>query len=183
MSCLVVSSLIQPFSFQYAFNDPVLCWNSYSGCSPFIATNDPFAGCSETPPTPTHPPHCAVCPTLPCSLDSWPLRESLHSFPNLGNGPYPVTSRSRLHVAQAIQNGWAGSTVRCYAGSIKQFLRFCDVEGIPDHLRLPADKFVLCAFSASSFFLIFRIHSSHRLSLAYQVFKCQLNIPCFFFCP
>jgi hypothetical protein len=75
---------------------------------------------------------------------------SLHPFPNLGNAPCPGTSRSRLHVARAIQNGWAGSTVRRYAGSIKQFLHFCDTEGIPDHLRLPADEFVLCSFAASS---------------------------------
>lgn len=37
-----------------------------------------------------------------------------------------------------------------YSGSIKQFIHFCDSENVPEHLRFPADEFVLCAFAASS---------------------------------
>ena len=53
-------------------------------------------------------------------------------------------------MAEAIQGGWAASTLKRYAGAVDQFTRFCDMEGIPDHLRFPADEFVLCAFAASS---------------------------------
>jgi hypothetical protein len=62
-----------------------------------------------------------------------------------------LSSHTKHHITQAIQNGWADSTLRRYSGSIKQFLRFCDAERIPEHLRFPADEFVLCAFVASSF--------------------------------
>lgn len=51
----------------------------------------------------------------------------------------------------AIQGSWAESTLKRYSGTIKQFIRFCDSERIPEHLRFPADEFVLCAFAASSF--------------------------------
>ena len=53
-------------------------------------------------------------------------------------------------MAEALQGGWATSTFKRYAGVVDQFIRFCDMEGIPDHLRFPADEFVLCAFAASS---------------------------------
>ena len=61
-----------------------------------------------------------------------------------------LSSQSTSHVAEALQGGWATSTFKRYAGVVDQFIRFCDMEGIPDHLRFPADEFVLCAFAASS---------------------------------
>jgi hypothetical protein len=61
-----------------------------------------------------------------------------------------ITPRTRTQVNRAIQNGWAPSTFKRYSGSIQQFIRFCDEEGVPNHLRFPADEFVLCAFAASS---------------------------------
>ena len=42
------------------------------------------------------------------------------------------------------------STIRHYSSAIDQFMEFCDSEGVPDHLRFPADEFILCAFAASS---------------------------------
>jgi hypothetical protein len=61
-----------------------------------------------------------------------------------------VTSRSRTQLNWVIQNSWASSTLKRYSGAIHQFIRFCDEEGVPGHLRFPADEFVLCAFAASS---------------------------------
>ena len=68
------------------------------------------------------------------------------------------------HVNQAIQSGWADSTIRCYSGAIKHFNRFCDSEGIPENLCFPADEFVLCAFAASSIGKHTRSTPSNRLS-------------------
>lgn len=61
-----------------------------------------------------------------------------------------LSPQSRSRVADAIQGGWATSTLKRYSGAVDQFIRFCDMERIPDHLRFPADEFVLCAFAASS---------------------------------
>ena len=69
---------------------------------------------------------------------------------NVADSSTLLSSQSRNHVAEAIQGGWATSTLRRYSGAVDQFIRFCDMEGIPDHLRFPADEFVLCAFAASS---------------------------------
>ena len=69
---------------------------------------------------------------------------------NVADNNTLLSSQSRSHVAEAIQGGWATSTFKRYAGAVDQFIRFCDMEGIPDHLRFPADEFVLCAFVASS---------------------------------
>jgi hypothetical protein len=72
------------------------------------------------------------------------------SFLNISDGPGSFSLRAKARVAQAIQNGWAKSTVNRYAGSVRIFLRFCDMERVPEHLRFPADEFVLCAFAAAS---------------------------------
>lgn len=74
-----------------------------------------------------------------------------HSFFNIRNNTLPFSAQTRNHVSRAIQGGWAESTLRRYSGSIKQYIRFCDAERVPEHLRFPADEFVLCAFAASSF--------------------------------
>ena len=61
-----------------------------------------------------------------------------------------LSIQAKDHINQAIQGGWASTTINRYTGAIKQFMRFCDSEHIPNHLRFPADEFVLCAFAASS---------------------------------
>ena len=73
-----------------------------------------------------------------------------HSFFNVENNTTLLSPHSRHRVTRAIKNGWAKSTVKRYSSSIKQYIRFCDMEGIPEHLRFPADEFVLCAFAAAS---------------------------------
>ena len=73
-----------------------------------------------------------------------------HSFFDVVGSSSLLSPHSRHRVANTIKNGWAKSTVKRYSSSIKQYIRFCDMEGIPDHLRFPADEFVLCAFAASS---------------------------------
>lgn len=92
--------------------------------------------------------------------DRPPLLESFHnpsapalvlpSFLSIPDGSQPVSLRAKARVARAIQNGWAKSTLKRYSSSVKLFLRFCDMEGVPEHLRFPANEFVLCAFAASS---------------------------------
>ena len=82
-----------------------------------------------------NPPH----PPLTCRL-----------LYNVADSNALLSSQSKSHVAEAIQGSWATSTLKRYSGAVDQFIRFCDMEGIPDHLRFPADEFVLCAFAASS---------------------------------
>ena len=74
-----------------------------------------------------------------------------HPFFNVQNNSLSFSADTRDRVSHAIQGGWANSTLKRYTGTIKQFLRFCDVERVPEHMRFPADEFVLCAFAASSF--------------------------------
>jgi len=69
---------------------------------------------------------------------------------NVADSATLLSPQSRGHVAEAIQGSWASSTLKRYSGAVDQFTRFCDKEGIPGHLRFPADEFVLCAFAASS---------------------------------
>lgn len=80
-----------------------------------------------------------------------PLPTDPHSFFNVHDDSLLLSPRARGYVTQAIQGSWADSTVKRYSGTIKQFIRFCDAERVPVHLRFPADEFVLCAFAASSF--------------------------------
>jgi hypothetical protein len=79
-----------------------------------------------------------------------PQPPAQHHFFNIHNDSHLLSRKSRHHVTWAIQNGWARSTVKRYSGAIRQFMRFCDAEGVPGHLRFPADEFVLCAFAVSS---------------------------------
>ncbi|KAJ6567336.1 hypothetical protein DFH09DRAFT_1314452 [Mycena vulgaris] len=64
-------------------------------------------------------------------------------------------SRTRLsataeeRVRHAIEHAWADSTLKKYGQGLAAFLRFCDTEGVDTEQRLPADEFLLCAFTAS----------------------------------
>ena len=89
---------------------------------------------------------------------------SRHSFFTIRDSSLLLSPHSRRRVTQAIQNSLAKSTVKRYSGSIKQYIRFCDMEGIPDRLRFPADEFVLCAFAASSLGLHSRNTPRNRLA-------------------
>ena len=73
-----------------------------------------------------------------------------HSFFDGHVNSLALSAHTKHRVTQAIQSAWADSTRRRYSGAICQFLLFCDKEHVPTHLRFPADKFVLCAFAASS---------------------------------
>ncbi|KAF8804299.1 DNA breaking-rejoining enzyme, partial [Phlegmacium glaucopus] len=53
-------------------------------------------------------------------------------------------------IHKVLQKGWADVTINRYSSALQEFMRFCDLENIPNHFRLPADEFVLCAFAASS---------------------------------
>jgi hypothetical protein len=87
-----------------------------------------------------------------------------HPFFDIRNDSLLLSQQSRHHVTRAIQNGWAESTFKRYSGAISQFIRFCDAERVPNHLRFPADEFILCAFAASSTGVHARGTSRNRLS-------------------
>jgi hypothetical protein len=101
--------------------------------------------------TPSHP------RPLPSSVNQ-------RSFFTINDSTNLLSPHSKRHVTRAIQSGWADSTVKRYSGAIDQFIRFCDSEGVPDHLRFPADEFVLCAFAASSVGIHARTTPQNRLS-------------------
>ena len=87
-----------------------------------------------------------------------------HSFFDVKNNTALLSPHSRHRVMRAIKNGWAKSTVKRYSSSIRQYIRFCDMEGIPEHLRFPADEFVLCAFAAASAGIYARSTPRNQLS-------------------
>ena len=133
----------------------------------------------------TPPPSSPIMPETPMrpSRFSQPKSPSVNQHLFVGShithhvdtsNPYPffdigidsplLSPRARGHVSLAIQNGWAESTMKRYSGTIKQYVRFCDTERIPDHMRFPADEFVLCAFAASSLGKHARTTPRNRLS-------------------
>ena len=138
-------------------------------CARSIPLSNPPVTPPTVPPDPTHIPppsfphfqatsvstHILPLPTLPYHH---------HPFFNIGNKTQPFSPRSKRHVTRAIKNGWAESTVKRYSSSIDEYIRFCDTEGVPGHLRFPADEFVLCAFAASSAGIHSRSTPRNRLS-------------------
>jgi hypothetical protein len=117
-----------------------------------LAPSDASPTSHLEPPHLTQHPH----PTFPHIVQ--------HSFFDVRNDSHVLSLQSKHHVTRAIQSGWAESTVKRYSGSIKQFIRFCDSESVPNHLRFPADEFVLCAFAASSAGVHSRNTPRNRLS-------------------
>jgi hypothetical protein len=108
-----------------------------------------------------------MLPTTLCATPT-PPQLSPHStqcrFFDVHDDSHLLSQQSRQHVTRAIQNSWARSTVNHYSGAIQQFIQFCDAEGVPSHLRFPADKFVLCTFAASSADVHSRSTPRNRLS-------------------
>lgn len=77
---------------------------------------------------------------------------NIHSNPLRQNTSYPshrFSERIKHLIQHAISHAWATSTTNKYSNTIRLFHKFCDLENIPNHLRFPADEFVLCAFAAS----------------------------------
>ena len=101
------------------------------------------------PPIPAPLPSTSQHAVPAFSSHSLSLASSRHFLASTNPSAH-ISSRSRACVTRAIQNGWAKSTINRYSGTVELFLRFCDNEGVPSHLRFPADEFVLCAFAASS---------------------------------
>ena len=79
-----------------------------------------------------------------------PVPHIQHPFFAVTNNSLALSAQARDHVSQAIQDGWANSTIDRYSGAIKEFIQFCDAERVPEHMRFPTDEYVLCAFAASS---------------------------------
>jgi hypothetical protein len=92
-----------------------------------------------------HPSPSDVCPQLSRSLFAQ------NPFFSVRESSLMLSDRARDAVDMAIRGSWAETTLSRYMGAIKQFIRFCDAERVPEHFRFPADEFVLCAFAASSF--------------------------------
>ena len=119
---------------------------------------------SPTPPhlPETRPPNHETVTLL--RTHSTPHTPNRSSFFDIVDDTQLLSPLSMNHVNQAIQSGWADSTIRHYSGAIKHFKRFCDSEGILENLRFPADEFVLCAFGASSIGKHTRSTPSNHLS-------------------
>lgn len=66
-----------------------------------------------------------------------------HSFFSVTNDSSALSTHTKNYITQAIQSSLADTTVKRYSGTIKQFIRFCDAERVPEHLRFPTDEFVL----------------------------------------
>jgi hypothetical protein len=111
--------------------------------SPYTRPNYPF-GCRQTSDFgAVQAPHTVPLTVAPHSVGQ--------SFFDIRNETVTLSAHAKDHVTQALQNAWADSTFKHYTGAIKQYILFCDTEQVPQHLRFPADEFVLCAFAASSF--------------------------------
>jgi hypothetical protein len=116
--------------------------------SPYVAIAPSSLSSNHTATSTTYPPVLlphATALAIPSSNLPYP-----HSFFNLDEQPALLSSHTKRYITQAIQSSWADSTLKRYSGTIKQFILFCDNERVPEHLRFPADEFVLCAFAASS---------------------------------
>ena len=74
---------------------------------------------------------------------------SQNPFFNLNIESSLLSAHAKSNINRAIQTSWASSTIKRYSSAIRLFTKFCDAEQIPEHLRFPADEFVLCAFAAS----------------------------------
>ncbi|KAJ7861088.1 hypothetical protein B0H14DRAFT_2576229 [Mycena olivaceomarginata] len=72
-------------------------------------------------------------------------------------------------VEHALQNGWADSTLTNYGSVVDRFQAFSAAEGVPLKFQLPADEFVLCAFTQ-----ILTSCLSQYLSFFALEFNCQL---------
>jgi hypothetical protein len=79
------------------------------------------------------------------------IRYEPHCFFSVRNDTLLLSSQTKDCVTRAIRGSWADSTLKRYTGTIKQYIKFCDTERVPERLRFPADEFILCAFAASSF--------------------------------
>jgi hypothetical protein len=99
-----------------------------------------------------HQPFSSQPSTIPLHSQPYPPSNSPpNPFFSIQNDSLSLSSHAKGNVTRAIQGGWATATLNRYTGSIKQFIRFCDEERVPENLRFPTDEFILCAFAASSF--------------------------------
>jgi hypothetical protein len=99
----------------------------------------------------THSRYPAGCQLTPGTQHSDATTFNQQAFFDVNSSALALSSRARDHVTRAIRGAWADSTMKRYTGAIKQYIRFCDAERVPEHLRFPSDEFILCAFAASSF--------------------------------
>ena len=68
---------------------------------------------------------------------------------NSATNNHTFSDRTQNQLNLAIRNSWANSTLKGYSRTVRHFLKFCDGEAIPSHLRFPADESILCAYAAS----------------------------------
>jgi hypothetical protein len=114
--------------------------NPVTHLTPFVS---PLPVPSYTPPIIYEPPI-----TIPSPQRTPP--HNGHPFFTINDNTPLLSIHARSYVNLALQGGLADSTLKRYSGTIKQYILFCDTERVPNHLRFPADEFVLCAFAASS---------------------------------
>ena len=67
------------------------------------------------------------------------------------NSPsHRFSNRVQNSITQALENGWAKSTLASYLQHVTHFLAFCKQEQVPATLQFPADEFILCTYAASN---------------------------------
>jgi hypothetical protein len=69
--------------------------------------------------------------------------------PSFNSPSHRFSSQIQNSITQALENGWAKSTLAGYSQHVTHFLAFCKQEEVPAALQFPADEFVLCAYAAS----------------------------------
>ena len=72
-----------------------------------------------------------------------------HSHPQRAHLPR-FSKRVTDNMDKAVQHAWKKSTLNKYYYGVRCFLAFCNTENIPQTFRLPASKYLLCAFAAST---------------------------------
>jgi len=102
-----------------------------------------------TPYTPATP-HRKCC-FHPYHLDAHSPANALFTppSPSFGSPSHRFSSQVQNSIMQALENGWAKSTLAGYSHHVTHFLTFCKQEQVPAALQFPADEFVLCAYVAS----------------------------------
>ena len=155
---MFIPSSIYLLSYHYRSAMRSLIYSSADISTIAPLMNPPIPNLVPTPPSPSVP-HDTPTPSIHPAPTA-----NLPPFFNVENDSLLLSPKSRRHVTHAIQNSWAKSTVKRYSSSIQQYIRFCEAEGVPNHLRFPADEFVLCAFAASSIGIHARNTPKNRLS-------------------
>ena len=127
--------------------------------------NAPSPRRNLVPPSTPATPHRKRC-FHPYHLDGHSPANTLFTPPppSFGSPSHCFSKRVQNSITQALENGWAKSTLVGYSCHVTHFLAFCKQEQVPAALQFPADKFILCAYAASDAGCISASTIQNRLS-------------------